>query len=442
MPCTGSSAEKLTDQSKLQKERTKLSMFKKNIAIVVQRYGKEIHGGAETHCRLLAMQLSRLYTITVLTTVAKEYTTWEPFFAEGVITENNIKVHRFKNKPKGTRQELRYIRHKITHRLWYHYFAKIFGLHNWLARKFSWYNPSAEDHIQWLAAQGPACPELLEYIVQNKNEYDVFIFFSHLYFPTALGMQSVKEKCILIPTVHDEKASYYPIYQTVMQTPKWLLYNSVAEKKIAEKIYGVQNKNNAVIGVGIELPSITAAPKVLEKYKIRGTYIVYIGRIEKGKGCSELIRYFINFKKAYSAPLQLVMIGKLYMQVKKEKDIIYTGFIDEAEKLQLLLQSEIMVVPSKFESLSMVLLEAMFYKKPVLVNKYCEVLHQHIIKSNGGFSYKGYDDFCKQLTTLLGNHSLSAEKGMNGYNYVKSNYSWDAVLDKFNTIIADIAGKH
>ena len=128
---------------------------------------------------------------------------------------------------------------------------------------------------------------------------------------------------------------------------------------------------------------------VLTKYHIKGAYLVYIGRIEKGKGCAELIRFFIEFKKQYPSPLQLVMIGKSYMELVENADIIYTGFVDETEKLQLLLQSTLLVMPSKFESLSMVLLEAMYYKKPVLVNQQCEVLHQHIAASKGGFSYSG-----------------------------------------------------
>ena len=415
---------------------------KKNIAIVVQRYGKEIHGGAETHCRLLAIQLSKQYNVTILTTIAKEYTNWQSYFQEGITEEDNVNIHRFKNLPKGTKAELRFIRHKITNRLWYHYVAKASGMYNWLSRKFAWFTVAEKDDIRWLTAQGPACPGLLEYIQLHKNDYEVFIFFSHLYYPTALGVQLVKEKSILIPTVHDEKASYYPIYQKVMHAPKWLLYNSATEKKIAEKIYEVQNKNNAVIGVGIELPDIQPNTELLKKYKISVPYIVYIGRIEKGKGCKELIDFFETFKKNNPGSLQLVMIGKSYMPISNETDIIYTGFINEPDKLQLLLQSAIMVVPSKFESLSMVLLEAMFYKKPVLVNKYCEVLDQHIISSNGGFSYANYNDFSGKLNTLLNEPALLAEKGINGFNYVQNNYSWQTVLNKFNIIIADIIGTY
>jgi glycosyltransferase involved in cell wall biosynthesis len=413
----------------------------KKIAIVVQRYGKEIHGGAETHCRLIAKQLTLQHHITILTTVAKEYSDWEPYYKDGFFVEDEIEIHRFNNKPKGTKAALRYARHKITNRLWYHYLVKAFGLNSWFKKTFHWYNPSEEDHLAWLEAQGPSCPELLQYIDANKNRYDIFIFFSHLYYPTALGIQIVKEKSILIPTVHDEKASYYPVYKTVMQSPAWIVYNSAAEKHLAEKIYSVQQKKNVIAGVGIELPNLPVDNTVLTKYHIKGSYLVYIGRIEKGKGCAELIRFFIEFKKKHPSPLQLVMIGKSYMEIEENADIIYTGFVDETEKLQILLQSKLLVMPSKFESLSMVLLEAMYYKKPVLVNQQCEVLHQHIAASNGGFSYSGSNDFNDKLNTVLQNQQQADELGENGYQYVQQNYSWETVLNKFNLIIADLTNK-
>jgi glycosyltransferase involved in cell wall biosynthesis len=213
---------------------------------------------------------------------------------------------------------------------------------------------------------------------------------------------------------------------------------SAAEKDLAEKIYSVQDKNNVTAGVGIELPDLPADKTVLSKYNIKAPYLVYIGRIEEGKGCKELISYFMEFKKNYTHPIQLVMIGKSYMPVKPEADIVYTGFIDDREKLQLLLQSTLLIVPSKFESLSMVLLEAMYYKKPVLVNQQCEVLQQHIISSKGGLSYTGSYDFNTKLCVLLNDHSQLAEMGEHGFEYVHRNYSWQTILHKFNIMIADI----
>ena len=51
--------------------------YKKRIAIINQRYGKEINGGSEYFTRQLAQHLSFDYKIQILTTCAKNYTTWK-----------------------------------------------------------------------------------------------------------------------------------------------------------------------------------------------------------------------------------------------------------------------------------------------------------------------------------------------------------------------------
>ena len=50
-------------------------MTKEKIAFIVVRYGKDINGGAEYHCRMLAERLVNDYDVEVLTTCVKNYVT-------------------------------------------------------------------------------------------------------------------------------------------------------------------------------------------------------------------------------------------------------------------------------------------------------------------------------------------------------------------------------
>ena len=65
------------------------------LAFVVQRYGAGIAGGSEMHCRQLAERLASRHDITVLTTCARDYVTWENAYPAGLSVENGIRLQRF-----------------------------------------------------------------------------------------------------------------------------------------------------------------------------------------------------------------------------------------------------------------------------------------------------------------------------------------------------------
>src|SRR5258708_39367521 len=65
------------------------------LAVVVQRYGADINGGAELHARYIAERLSRHASVEVVTTCARDYVTWKNELPAGVEQVNGISVRRF-----------------------------------------------------------------------------------------------------------------------------------------------------------------------------------------------------------------------------------------------------------------------------------------------------------------------------------------------------------
>ena len=65
------------------------------LAVVVQRYGLAINGGAELHARYIAERLSRHADVEVLTTCATDYVTWRNALAPGLEEVNGVRVRRF-----------------------------------------------------------------------------------------------------------------------------------------------------------------------------------------------------------------------------------------------------------------------------------------------------------------------------------------------------------
>jgi glycosyltransferase involved in cell wall biosynthesis len=125
------------------------------------------------------------------------------------------------------------------------------------------------------------------------------------------------------------------------------------------------------------------------------------------------------------------------MEIPVDPSIISLGYIPENVKKKLIFSSQFVVMPSIYESLSMVTLEAMSLGKPVLVNYNCNVLRFHAKKSKACFIYKNYNDFACKVGLLL-DKRIQISLGKNGKKYVIKNYSWKKIVANYIKIINKI----
>lgn len=413
-------------------------MNTKKVAIVVQRYGDQINGGAEVHARMIAEKLSEKYDITILTSRAVNYHTWDPVLPKGDTLENGIKIIRFDHPPKSNPKEVHLFNRRIRGRRWYQKLYRFLGRPEWYLNLFPETTVKEEEQKRFFELQGPALYGLPQYLAQHQSEYVCFIFFTYLYYPTAIGMPLVGHKSIFIPTIHDEPPVYFSVFKKIIPAARWIFFNTRHEMSFSEKLFDLTRNKKDVVAVGLEKPENQQDPCVLTKYAIQGEYIIYVGRIDQAKGCDTLIEYFLNYVNETKSNISLVMVGNLFMKSDTHPQIIYTGFICDADKIQLMKQAKALVVPSRYESLSLVLLESFNHKVPVIVNKECDVLNDHITISGGGWSYKNSQDFAAAINMVLKDEAARKNAGLNGYRYVQENYQWDIVLEKFENAIRDI----
>lgn len=377
------------------------------LCFVVQRYGLEVNGGAEVLCRLIAEHLSRYHDIDVVTTCAKDYITWKNEYAPGKQKVNGIPVYRF---PVDSPRDI--------------------DRFNRSSEKVIWGDHTIGDEHKWMKLQGPYSTKLLNFVENNREKYDSFVFFTYLYCTTFFGLPLVKDKAILVPTAHDEPAIYLSIFEPLFRLPKAIIYSTDNEKSFVESKFRIESILNEVIGSGIESPQQMDANNFIRKYQVED-FIIYVGRIDEGKGCKELFKYFIRYKNEMKSNIKLILLGKNVMKIPKRSDIISLGFVSEQDKFNGIKASRLLILPSMYESLSMVIMEAWVCDIPVLVNGNCDVVRGHCIKSNGGLYYTNYDEFKECLNLLLGNSQLRAQLGENGRRYVEENYSWDVVIGKY-----------
>jgi glycosyltransferase involved in cell wall biosynthesis len=376
------------------------------IALINQRYGLEINGGSEYYTRLIAEQLAKKHEVEVLTTCALSHEDWKNYYSSGLHNVNGITVRRFPT---------------TQNRLSGH----------------------PKDGEKWIDNQGPFVPELIDYIKKHKDEYDVFFPVTYLYYPTVRTIPLIAEKSIIIPTAHDEHLIYYPVYRRVFGAdenfvkPAAFLFLTEEERKFVHKLFKNHSIPCWIAGVGVGLPNDIDADRFRKKYGITEDYCIYVGRIEQGKNCEAMLRYFLEYKKRNKNNIKLVLIGKssFKIEIPKNDDIIHLGFVSEEDKFDAISGAKVLWLNSMFESLSIVVLEALSLGVPVLVNEHCEVLKGHCVKSNAGLYYKGYLEFESVLNYLLRHERECAIMRNNAKEYIMKYYTWDIVMGKFDKAI-------
>src|SRR5438128_9838417 len=209
------------------------------IAFIVQRYGTEILGGSEYHCRLIAERLAPKHQVEILTTCAQDYVTWKNEYPEGADRVRGVTVRRFAN---GRTRDID---------AFDKYSEWIYG------------NPhSRNDEMEWLKQQGPWCPALIEYLRKHQQQYDVLIFFTYLYAPTVLGLEVAPSRSVLVSTAHDEPAIRLEIFKDVFRRPAALCCLTESEREFVHQQFPERPLLEDVIGVGIEIPPSQPYPRM------------------------------------------------------------------------------------------------------------------------------------------------------------------------------------
>lgn len=403
----------------------------KKIALVVQRYGLEVNGGAEYLCRTLAEKLSPLYEVEILTSCAKDYFTWANEYPEGKTTINGVTVKRFSVPQERNRSKVHRLVRKLQSRSFSQRVLNLAGI------------PDRTDFEQtsyeWSKQQGPFTPGLISYLEASQNEYDALIFFTYLYFPTLYGLKAVADRSILIPTAHDEEAIYLPVYKSFFKLPKAILYLTLSEKRLVNRLFDNEDIYSDIIGAGIEKIIPERKYSAAEILKSDEPYMIYIGRIDPDKGGEILFQNFLKYKEITGSPLKLVLVGTAFMEIPDNESIISMGFVDDDIKYALLQEAKALVMPSFYESLSLVTLEGMLAGVPVIANRDCEVLKDHIENSQAGFTFNDFESFKSAADKILNNELDLALLQQNGKNYINDNYSWEAVISKMTQAIDFIA---
>ena len=392
------------------------------LAFVVQRYGADINGGAELHARYVAERLARHASVEVVTTCARDYVTWKNELPPGVEQVNGVTVRRF----------------PVAHERRPHDFGR---------RSVQVFDRphSIADELGWLESEGPASPELVKHVEQAAPGLDFVVLFSYRYYHTWHLARRIPGKAVIVPTAERDAAIGLSIFGPVLRAVRGLMYNSPEERAMIQAAANNAAVPGVVVGVGSDVPERTDPERFRRKFKMKQPFAIYIGRIDENKGCPELFSHFQRYAAAYPRGLDLVLIGSAIIDVPKHPRIHHLGFLDDRDKFDALAASDLLIMPSYYESLSMVALEAWAMGRPVLANGHCDVLKGQCIRSNAGLYYENYEEFVEALYSLESNGPLHARLGRNGREFFTHNYAWPVIerkyLDMFDRLKRDLPPK-
>ena len=387
-----------------------------NLCFVIQRYGLESPGGAETHCRWLATRLSRKHRVEVVTTCARDYTDWRNHYPSGPSEVEGIRVTRFPvDRPRSER---------------------VFALYSDIVFRD---HHTAADEEEWVDQNGPFAPALVA-ALPGMSHVELFLFYSYRYYTTFRGLPAVADRAVLVPTAEDDRAIRLPVFRRVFQAPRGLIYLTPEEQALVESAGSNRNVPSVVVGSGVNVSPGWREVDVRERFGLSEPYVVYVGRIDRNKGVDRLIEYYKVLGQEWPAAPLLVLAGAPTIAIAEHPKLRHVGVVSETEKHALIAGATALVMPSAYESLSLSVLEAWALGRPVLVNAECRVLEGQCVRSNGGLFYRGYAEFAPALRLLAERADLQQGLGEAGRAYVAREYDWDIVERRTDSFLEQIAG--
>ena len=129
------------------------------------------------------------------------------------------------------------------------------------------------------------------------------------------------------------------------------------------------------------------------------------------------------------------------MDIPERKDVVHLGFVSEGDKFRVMSNAKCLIMPSLYESLSIVIMESWLCGSPVIVNAKCNVLTGQCRRSNGGLWYENYDEFEACLNFILAHESISRNMAERGRKYTTDNYDSLKIKNKYLNLLSILLEK-
>lgn len=299
---------------------------------------------------------------------------------------------------------------------------------------------------------GPFSPDLWIELVTEKIDFDLIIGAGYPYdhiLPAFFASKKWNIPLILIPFVHSEFPELHltGFRLNILKNSDAITVLSNSEKKILIE-NGITSEKIKIITPGVNTKEISDPIKFKKQNLIDQAtkLILFVGLKSKEKGLFTLIE---AMKKVWRIEpnTKLILIGPSTPEFINyfsnlnhnfKKKIIDLGIVDETTKNTAMSICDIFTIPSKSESFGMVILEAWYYKKPVISTNISPINEIITNKKNGILvNYNNVDELFESIVLLIKNDKLKVDLGKKGFSELKK-YDWNKSNIEFEEICNNI----
>ena len=214
---------------------------------------------------------------------------------------------------------------------------------------------------------------------------------------------------------------------------------------IAENVRRRYKREAAVIPNGVIIPKILQSEDTLKKNSLeKGKYILSVGRFVPEKGFHDLIDAFNELRLT---GWKLVIAGRadhedrysrdLKEKAGKNRNIILTGFLTGIALQELYSHAGLFVIPSYYEGLPIVLLEAMSYGLSCIASDI--PANKNVELSNDRFFKAGDANALAEKIRELIDKPLSKEEKRKMIDIIAEKYNWTKIADETLKVYKQIA---
>ncbi|MBS7612398.1 glycosyltransferase [Candidatus Bathyarchaeota archaeon] len=277
-------------------------------------------------------------------------------------------------------------------------------------------------------------------IAHYAKEYDVpYVLQTHGSLPRIMSWERLK-------WIYD----MFFGYKLLREASKVIALSQVESEQY--KAMGVPEEKIAVIPNGIDLSEYAKLPpKGSFKKKFNIDYekiVLYLGRIHRIKGIDILVKAFADIVAKFD-DVRLVVVGSddgylgeieaLIKALKIEDKVLITGPLYGEDKLEAYVDADVYVLPSRYETFPMGLLEAYAHGKPVIASK-VGGLRDLVVDGLMGMLVKPEDveQLAESLRLMLDDLNRARDMGLAGRRFVEENFPLERVVDKLEELYEEV----